>query len=166
MAKPVNVDDAEFQATTLLLQGFPDFKELDFEAETLEKKGSGLTLLPGRVLHQPQRDVKVSRRGDMNYAERDEVVHLNSADADEAGITRGDRVRVMAMDGGELLTGSAELDLSHRGYVAVTELFATIASGMQDSTQPDQSPSVPGLDLRGVRLVKAPISAGTEVAAD
>ena len=144
----------------------PEFKELEFTAALPVKTGKGLTLLPGRVLHQPQRDMKVSRRGEMNYAERDEVVHLNSADADEAGIKRGDRVRVVAEGGSAVITGSAELDLPHQGYVAVTELFATIASAMQDSTQPDPSPSVPGLELRGVNLVKAPVSSGTEVAAD
>ena len=147
-------------------QQTPEFKDLEFKAEVPPATVGGLTLLPGRVLHQPQRDVNVSRKGEMNYAERDEVVHLNSADADEAGIKRGDRVRVVAHGGSEVITGTAELDLPHQGYIAVTELFATIASAMQDSTQPDPSPSVPALELRGVNLVKAPVSSGTEVAAD
>ena len=102
----------------------------------------------------------------MNYAEREEVVHLNSADADKAGIKRGDRVRIVAEGGGEVITGLAELDMPHQGYVAVTELFATIASAMQESTNPDPAPGVPGLELRGVTLVKAPVRRGTEVAAD
>jgi predicted molibdopterin-dependent oxidoreductase YjgC len=144
----------------------PEFKELEFKAEAPAKNSSSLTLLLGRVLHQPSREVNVTRRGEMNYAERDEVVHLNSADADEAGIKRGDRVRVVAGGGSEMITGSAELDMPHQGYIAVTELFATIASAMQDSTLPDPSPSVPGLELRGVNLVKVPVSSGTEVAAD
>ena len=152
------------------LPDFPSFRELDFKAEIPVKNGGGLTLLPGRVLHQPERGVKVSRRGDMNYAERDELVHLNSADAEQAGIKQGDRIRVVAeggQNGGrEVITGSAEIDLPHRGYVAVTELFATIASAMQDSTQADPSPSVPGLELRSVNLVKAPVRSGAEVAAD
>ncbi len=144
----------------------PEFVDMEFELATPESSKDGLTLLPGRVLHQPERDMQVLRRGEMNYASRDEVVHLNSADAQQAGIVAGDRVRIVAAGDVEVITGFAELDMPHQGFVAATELFANVASAMQDSTDPDPSPSVPGLELRSVTLVKAPVSSGTEVAAD
>lgn len=145
----------------------PDFTDLEFELTAPELPADGLTLLPGRVLHQPERDVQVMRRGDMNYAERDEIIHLHKDDADDAGIGSGDRVRVTVADGeAEVITGFAELDMPHRGFVAATELFANVASAMQDSTDPDPSPSVPGLQPRSVTLTRAPVSSEAEVAAD
>ncbi len=147
-------------------QDLPDFVDMEFEVKAPEPNSNGLTLLPGRVLHQPERDMTVLRRGEMNYAEREEIVHLNSADADDAGIKAGDRVRIVAEGGAEVVTGTAQLDMTYRGFVAATELFANVASAMQDSADPDPSPSVPGLELRSVTLVKAPVSSGTEVAAD
>jgi anaerobic selenocysteine-containing dehydrogenase len=102
----------------------------------------------------------------MNYAERDELVHLHQADAERAGIKHGDRVRLVANGGQAAVTGEARLDLPHEGYVAVTELFARVASEMQDSDNPDPSPSVPGLELRSVTLVKAPVREEAGVAAD
>ena len=147
------------------------FKSVDFSTvrpngQKTAATGGSLTLLPGRVLHQPERDMRVVRKGEMNYAERDETVHLSQADADRAGIRQGDRVRVIAADGGTLVTGAARTDFPHEGYVAVTELFARIASAMQDSDDPDPSPTVPGLELRSVTLVKAPVREEAGVAAD
>lgn len=147
-------------------QKLPDFTDMEFDMKVPERASQGLTLVPGRVLHQPEHEMKVLRRGEMNYAERNEIVHLNSADADEADIQTGDRVRIVADGGSEVITGYAALDMPYRGYVAATELFANLASAMQDSTEPDPSPSVPGLELRGVTLAKVPVGSGTEVAAD
>ncbi len=161
----------EDAGTPVLFEGeahdnLPEFTDMEFEMKAPERPSKDLVLLPGRVLHQPEREMRVLRRGEMNYAERDETVHLNTADADDAGIKAGDRVRIIADGGAEVITGFAKLDMPHAGYVAATELFANVASEMQDSTDPDPSPSVPGLELRSVTLVKAPVSSGTEVAAD
>lgn len=144
----------------------PDFTDMEFDMKVPQQPSQGLTLLPGRVLHQPEREMQVLRRGEMNYAERREVVHMNSADADAAGIKAGDRVRIVAEGGSEVITGFAKLDLAHSGFVAATELFANIASTMQDSNDPDPSPAVPGLELRSVTLIKVPVTSGAEVAAD
>ncbi len=143
----------------------PEFTEIEFEVKAPPAPES-LTLLPGRVLHQPERDMSVVRRGDMNYAEREEVVHLNQADAKKAKIKAGDRVRIVGEEGAELVAGVAQIDMPHAGYVAATELFAGVASALQDSSDPDPSPSVPGLALRSVNLVKARARRKTEVAAD
>lgn len=162
----------EDQGTPILFAGasedhvFPEFKEVVFKAEPVANAGNGLTLLPGRILHDPEHSLTVERKGDLNYVRREELVHLNSADADRAGIRKGDRVRIVADGGGEVVTGVAELDMPHEGYVAVTELFANIATAMHESTDPDPAPSVPSLELRSVTLMKAPVSSGTEVAAD
>ena len=144
----------------------PDFTDMEFEVAAPAATTDGLTLLPGRVLHQPEKDMTVSRRGEMNYAEREETVHLNKADATDAGIKVGDRVRVLASNGSEVIAGVAALDLPHRGFVSVTELFANVASAMQDSTEPDPAPSVPGLEPRSVTLARAPVHTETETAAD
>jgi formate dehydrogenase alpha subunit len=143
----------------------PPLTDLGFEI-TVPVRTPGLTFLPGRVLHQPERDMNVERRGDMNYAQREEIVHLNRDDADEANISNGDRVRVLAQGGTEVIVGVAALDMPYRGFVAATELFANVATALQDSNEPDPAPSVPGLSLRSVTLVKAPARQEAEVAAD
>ena len=142
------------------------FKPVPFAEVPVSLDRESLTLLPGRVLHQPERDMEVVRRGQMNYSKREETVHLHESDAEVLAIKQGDRVRVRAGDGGEVVTGTARLDLPHRGMVSVTTLFAEVASRMQDDDIPDPAPRVPGLELRKVTLGKAPARQEAELAAD
>jgi predicted molibdopterin-dependent oxidoreductase YjgC len=138
---------------------------MKFPGESLPTKGD-LILAPGRVLHQPEREVTVIRRGRMNYVEREELVRLHPDDASSAGVKEGERVRITGPDGGVLAEGTASLDSPQPGLVNVTTLFAEIASAMEDSQDPDPSPRVPGLSLKRVKLAKVPARREAEVAAD
>ena len=143
----------------------PAVTDLGFDLQA-PARSTGLTLLPGRVLHQPERDMSVERRGEMNYARRQEIVHMHRADAEQANIKGGDRVKVVSNGGQEIIVGVAALDMPHAGFVAATELFANVASALQDSNEPDPAPAVQGLSLLSVTLVKAPARQEAEVAAD
>ena len=143
----------------------PSLTDLGFEI-AVPAKAPGLTLIPGRVLHQPDRDINIERRGEMNYAKREEIVHLHRTDAEQANIGNGDRVSIRVEDGTEVVVGVAALDMPYSGFVAATELFANVATALQDSNDPDPAPAVQGLPLRSVTLVKAPAHQEAEVAAD
>ncbi|MEX0760852.1 MAG: molybdopterin-dependent oxidoreductase [Dehalococcoidia bacterium] len=141
-------------------------KAAPFPSEAQNGTKAPLVLAPGRVLHQPERDPEVVRRGDMNYIERDEIIRIHPDDATDLGINEGDRVDVSDWDGGTLVNGVARLDSPQRGMVGVTTLFGTIASAMYDSDDPDPSPRIPGLSLKRIRLMKVPARQEAEVAAD
>jgi formate dehydrogenase alpha subunit len=143
----------------------PSLTDFGFEISA-PAKTPGLTLIPGRVLHQPDRDIDIERRGEMNYVRREEIVHLHLTDAEQANIGNGDRVSVRIEDGTEVVVGVAVLDMPYSGFIAATDLFASLATALQDSNEPDPAPSVQGLRLRGVTLVKAPARQEAEVAAD
>jgi predicted molibdopterin-dependent oxidoreductase YjgC len=120
-----------------------------------------LVLAHGRVLHDRERDIQVEKVGSMNQLRRDEVVELHPDDARELGISEGDIVDLRSRPGpggrSDLFTGRARLTSPHRGMVAITTLFATIASDVEESQHPDPSPRIRGLPLRHVAVVRAPV---------
>jgi len=122
-------------------------------------------LAPGRVLHQPHREVEVVRRGRTNHVQREEHVEVHPEDAEQLGIREGDRVEVTgpALDGA--VAGIAKLTSPQRGLVGVTRLFGTVASEMQDSGDPDPASAVRGLTLYRVRLAKVRAAADARASA-
>ncbi|NQU96585.1 MAG: molybdopterin-dependent oxidoreductase [Chloroflexi bacterium] len=122
-------------------------------------------LVPGRVLHQPDRKVEVIRKGRMNHVYRHEYVEVHPEDAGQLGIREGDRVSVAGPELDGTIEGTARLTSPQRGLVGVTRLFGSVACEMQDSGNPDPVPSVPGLTLCRVSLSKVPAAAGTRTTA-
>ncbi len=127
---------------------------------------SDLVLAPGRVLSQPDKPVQVTRRGDMNYLHRVEVVKVHEEDAKAMSLMEGDAVEALDDHGSRLAVGVASLGSPQPGLISVTTLFAEVALGMHDADSPDPSPRIPGLPLQPVRLVKAADLAAYAVSSD
>jgi len=144
----------------------PDGREIPFQPLALraaaQRRDSELPfiLAPGRVLHQPDREVEVARRDRLNYLERREIVELHPEDAAELGISEGDEVTVAGPTLADDIVGTVRFSSPQRSLVAITRLFGTVASEMQDSAIPDTSPGISGLALCRVRLAKIPAGAG------
>ena len=106
----------------------------------------------------------------MNRVERDTWIEVHPDDALELGVENGDRVVITAEPAAAAAPlpefAFVRLSSPHRGFVAVTTLFAEVAIGIQDSTEIDASPTVRGLPLRHVALAKAPALREAGVAAD
>ena len=117
---------------------------------------NGLLLAHGRVLSQPDRPGGVVRHGEMNYLDRVEEVEIHKIDAQALSISRGDSVEVKDENGAIIASGVAALRSPQSGLVSITTLFGEVASKMQDSDNPDPSPSIPGLPLRPVHVMKSP----------
>ena len=129
------------------------------------------TLAHGRVLLRPEEDMRIVRDDrNMNQIERDTQIEIHPEDASELGVEEGDRVAITAAPdpSASPLPEFAFVRLSspHRGFVAVTTLFAEVVTGIQDSDEIDISPSVRGLPLRHISLAKAPVLREADVAAD
>ncbi len=124
---------------------------------------NGLILAHGRVLNQPDRPVGVLRHGEMNYLDRVEQVEIHRDDARALSVSRGDSVEVKDERGSTVASGVAALSSPQPGLVSITTLFGEVASEMQDSENPDPSPRIPGLPLRPVRVVKAPVRTAARV---
>ncbi|MBM3958442.1 MAG: 2Fe-2S iron-sulfur cluster binding domain-containing protein [SAR202 cluster bacterium] len=122
-----------------------------------------LLLAHGRVLQDPTRDVRITKADELNQLSRDEIVELHPEDARALGIAAGDlvdvRSRPRADGGSDLFTGIARLTSPHRGMIAITTLFASVASDVEHSQHPDPAPRVRGLPLRQVVVTKAPVAA-------
>ena len=125
-----------------------------------------LTFAPGRVLSQPERDVIVSKPGEMNYIEREQLVQVHPDDARSAGVAEGDMVRVKTDDGHVLAHGRAVFESPQPGLVGTTVLFGELATRMHDLEAPDWSPLMPGLGFSRVTLESAPAGQETGAAAD
>jgi len=123
-------------------------------------------LTPGRVLHQPTREVRIVSGNPLNHIHREEHIEVHPEDAGQLGIEEGDHLEVIgpALDGP--IVGIVKLTSPQRGLVCVTRLFGSAASEMQDSDSPDPALAVRGLGLCRVKLARVPAPAGARAAAD
>ena len=111
-----------------------------------------VSLVPGRVLLQQDRDMRVEE-GRLNRIVREEVVQLNPADAAGWNIGEGDPVEISTRSNRWI--GRARLDATvPPGMVASTGLFGQLAVDLQTSEDMDPMSKVPGLDLAPARVTK------------
>lgn len=118
-------------------------------------KANGLVLAPGRVLHQPDREITLGTRNYLNVIDRVEAVNLHRDDASRYGISDGDRVDVFAVDGESCMSGRANVNGGVPGMVFATTLFAELGTFIEECESPDPAPLVPGLALRSVEVRRA-----------
>ncbi len=116
---------------------------------------NGLLFAPGRVLHQPDRDITLVERNYLNAVERLEELEIHVEDAVAAGINEGDTLVAKDYAGSVLATGRAVLGQPQRSVVSITTLFAELATYMEECESPDPSPGVPKLSMKGVTLERA-----------
>jgi predicted molibdopterin-dependent oxidoreductase YjgC len=127
---------------------------------------SALTFAPGRVLSQPERDVKVRKLGEMNYIDREQLVQIHPDDAKATGLREGDLIRVKTEDGHVLARGTAVYESPQPGLVGSTTLFGELATRMHELEVPDWAPLMPGLGFARVTLETAPVEQEAGAAAD
>ena len=140
--------------------------DLDYDQLARPINQGALVFAPGRVLHQPERDVKVVKSADMNYVEREQVIQIHPDDAISANITDGDNVLVKSESGTVLASGRAILNSPQTGLVGTTTLFGELATKMHELQISDWAPHMPGLGLENVRLELAPVETQTRAVAD
>ena len=107
---------------------------------------------PGRVLHQPDRDASIDTVDEMYAITRTEVIEMNTEDANIAGISDGDSVKIIGKD--FELIGNAYLNGLHRGMVASTSLFGSLVEGLTSDNSEDPMMRLDDLRLRRVRVEK------------
>ena len=127
---------------------------------------SALTFAPGRVLSQPERDVKVRKPGEMNYIDREQLVQIHPDDAKATGLREGDLIQVKTEDGHVLARGTAVYESPQPGLVGSTTLFGELATRMHELEAPDWAPLMPGLGFARVTLETAPVEQEAGAAAD
>ena len=136
---------AEDSSTTTAATKTPSVKQL------LTANGTNLLFAPGRVLHKNGADVKIIRRGNKNYVDPAVEISVHEADAKETGIKDGEPLSIY--EGESLLVrGITRVSSPHKGVVYATQLFAELASFMEDSKHPDASPHLPPLKIHHVTL--------------
>ena len=113
-----------------------------------------LLLLPGRVLHQSEREMEITLVGQKNRIQREETLCINPSDASALNVAEGDMVEVISAR--DSVRARAALDeRSLPGTVSVTFLFGELMTQLESSEDPDAMSHVPGLPLTPVRLAKA-----------
>ena len=111
-----------------------------------------LVFAPGRVLFDADRDAGIVTENDQNSITRTEVIEMNSGDAEQAGISEGDAVKILG-ENFELI-GNAHLNGLHSGMVATTTLFGSLIESLNKSTEPDPMSKIENLRLCKVRVEK------------
>jgi predicted molibdopterin-dependent oxidoreductase YjgC len=123
-------------------------------------------LAPGRVLHQPGREVKVENVDGLNRIRREELVEVHPEDAERLGIDEGDYVEITGPSLDQAFTGTATLTSPQPGLVCVTTLFGPVACRMQTSDNPDPVTEIDTLDLRPVNVAKVPARSTADAVGD
>ena len=98
------------------------------------------------------RDAGIVTENDQNSITRTEVIEMNSGDAEQAGISEGDAVKILG-ENFELI-GNAHLNGLHSGMVATTTLFGSLIESLNKSTEPDPMSKIENLRLCKVRVEK------------
>ncbi len=110
-------------------------------------------LIPGRVLHQPQRDMDVVEEGRKNYIRRDEILELNVEDANELGFSEDAWIEIKSPTK-SIVAKARRSDKIRKGTVAMTSLFGEVITELEASTAPDPMSRVDALRIVPVKLEK------------
>ncbi|MFH1560220.1 MAG: molybdopterin-dependent oxidoreductase [Chloroflexota bacterium] len=143
----------------LYAEGFPKgkarFISLELkEAPTMTTADFPLLFLPGRVLHQPHRDMEIQVAGPKNHIQRDELLEIHPTDAADLLIEEGDWVEVISLR--ERIRARAHLTARNfKGMVSATFLFGNLVTRLESSEDPDPMSRVPGLKVSPVKVGKA-----------
>ena len=117
-------------------------------------------LAQGRVLHQPDREVEISKPGSRNTASRQEIIELHEEDAAELGVSEGEWIEVVTPR--LRLRGIARLSGPQPRLVSTTMLFGQLISELEGSEEPDPMSGVPTLPLVPARVDKVAAAAAAD----
>ena len=111
-----------------------------------------LTLMPGRVLHEPDREASIEIQEGMHTIKRDEIIEINESDALDANIREGDQIKII---GAKFeLTGVAHLNGVGKGIVSTKTLFGSMIEKIASSEAPDPILENNTLTPQPIRLEK------------
>ncbi len=152
------VPEASHKGTPILYaEGFPNGRARLMPVRTttakLSANGHGMLLVPGRVLLQSEREIKIVH-GKLNRIQRDEQLEVHPQDAQRLGLAQGDAVEVEIPQG----RVKARVVISEKvypGHLYITYLFGQLAVELEASEDPDPMARVPGLVITPARVVKA-----------
>ena len=120
---------------------------------SLSNKEYPFIFLPGRILHDPQREIKIELNGRRNAINREELLGVHPSDASGLGVSDGDWVEVTSAS--ETMRARASLnDKVYPGTVSATFLFGELATALDSSDEPDPMSNVPTLLPSAVKLIK------------
>lgn len=154
--------DEEHQGTPILYtSGFQNPKakanltptEL-VEAPNLATTDHPFVFLPGRVLQQPERTLRINVDGKRNEIEREEIVGIHPEDASSIGIKDGDLVEIKSSRDVNHATAKLMKEV-FKGTVQATFLFGTLATQLDSSAEPDPMSNVPRIIPTAVQIAKA-----------
>ena len=111
-----------------------------------------MSFVPGRVLHEPDREADISIIDNMHSISRTEIIELNEQDAQSAGISEGDKIKLIGEDFEK--EGTAHLNGLHSGLVASTSLFGSLMEQLTASKDEDPMLKVQPLQVKHVRVEK------------
>ncbi len=111
-----------------------------------------MSFVPGRVLHEPDREADISIIDNMHSITRTEIIELNEQDAQSAGISEGDKIKLIGEDFEK--EGTAHLNGLHSGLVASTSLFGSLMEQLTASKDEDPMLKVQPLQVKHVRIEK------------
>lgn len=109
-----------------------------------------LILAKGRLLHDPDREMRIEKVGKRNVIRRGEVIELHPQDGEMLGIREGEGVEVVSAR--ETLRGVARFSSPFRGLVSTTLTFGNRMTEIEASDSPDPMLDFGTLPLTPVRV--------------
>jgi formate dehydrogenase alpha subunit len=152
-------DESHLGTPTLYADGFGEdasgFKEMQITRPAqFENPGFPLMLVPGRILVDPRQEMQVVEIDGLNRIEREEYIEIHPKDAELVGVSEGDQVNVVVLDGCTLRASVRLAKKTLRGLVYHTALFGDMVLRLDSSEDPDPMNKVPGLVVVPVNVEK------------
>jgi predicted molibdopterin-dependent oxidoreductase YjgC len=123
------------------------------EAPVMTDTDYPFVFLPGRILHDPRRELTVEVSGQRNSVKREELLEINPSDAASLGIADGDWLEITSRN--KTIKAKASLtDIVFTGTASATFLFADLATSLDSSEEPEPMSKVPTLDASAVKISK------------
>ena len=109
-----------------------------------------LLLARGRVLHDINREMSVSKNGKRNGIHRDEIFEIHPEDAQALNLRDGDLIELVSPR--ERIKGLVQISSPHKGFVSTTSLFGQVATALDNPSNPDPILAMDGLPITPVRI--------------
>ena len=109
-----------------------------------------LLLAKGRILHDADREMSVSKNGKRNGIDRDEIFEIHTEDAQNLNLKDGDMIELVSPR--ERIKGLVQISSPYKGFVSTTSLFGQVATALDSASSPDPILDIDGLPITPVRI--------------
>jgi predicted molibdopterin-dependent oxidoreductase YjgC len=150
---------------TLYTDGFPSDRlalqpmELEELVPTSYSERYPLTMIPGRVLYQDDRDSELTKEGLNNVLLRTEIVDIHPDDANAFKVSQGDEIELSNAQGWSKQFTVNLSKSTNQGTISVTTLFGEMATQLQASKDPMKMLKAVRLNISPVRMDPATVVA-------